>query len=56
DPFSGSGTTGIMARKANRNFIGIDISQDYNEIANQRMEIEVCTSSSSLGQVLNKTK
>jgi DNA modification methylase len=44
DPFSGSGTTGIMARKANRNFIGIDISQDYNEIANQRMEIEVLPS------------
>lgn len=29
DPFIGSGTTAIAAQKLNRNYIGIEISQDY---------------------------
>lgn len=41
DPFSGSGTTGIMAKKANRNFIGIDISEEYTQLAKLRYSIEV---------------
>jgi site-specific DNA-methyltransferase (adenine-specific) len=39
DPMCGSGTTLKMAKKLNRNYIGIDISQEYCEIANQRLEI-----------------
>lgn len=35
DPFSGSGTTCKMAKKNNRKFIGIDISEDYCELANK---------------------
>ena len=33
DPFSGSGTTCKMAKKNNRKFIGIDISEDYCKLA-----------------------
>ena len=38
DPFVGSGTTGKMAILANRNFIGIDISKEYCEMATKRIE------------------
>lgn len=38
DPFVGSGTTGKMALLNNRNFIGIDISQEYLNIAKERIE------------------
>ena len=33
DPFSGSGTTCKMAKKNNRNYIGIDISEEYCKLA-----------------------
>jgi site-specific DNA-methyltransferase (adenine-specific) len=34
----GSGTTLKMAKLNNRNFIGIEISQEYCDIANQRIK------------------
>tara|TARA_R110000751_G_C13666679_1_gene469807 strand:- start:77 stop:874 length:798 start_codon:yes stop_codon:yes gene_type:complete len=37
DPFVGSGTTCKMAKQLNRNYIGIDISQDYIDIAKERL-------------------
>ena len=37
DPMCGSGTTGKMALLNDRDFIGIDISPDYIEIARQRL-------------------
>lgn len=37
DPMCGSGTTCKMALKNNRNFIGIDISEEYIEIAKNRV-------------------
>lgn len=37
DPFAGSGTTLKMAKKNNRKYIGIEISQEYCEIINQRL-------------------
>ena len=37
DPMMGSGTTGKMAKQLNRNFIGIEISQEYLEIAKERI-------------------
>jgi len=37
DPMCGSGTTGKMALMNDREFIGIDISADYIEIARQRL-------------------
>lgn len=38
DPFMGSGTTAKMAILNSRNFIGFEISADYCEIANARIE------------------
>ena len=38
DPMCGSGTTCKMAKAAGRQFIGIDISPDYIEIAQKRLE------------------
>lgn len=37
DPFMGSGTTAIAAIKNNRNYIGIEISQEYCDLAEQRI-------------------
>lgn len=39
DPMCGSGTTGKMALLHGREFIGIDISREYIEIARQRLEM-----------------
>jgi DNA modification methylase len=37
DPMAGSGTTLKMAKKNNRNYIGIEISKEYIEIINKRL-------------------
>lgn len=37
DPFAGSGTTCVMSKKLNRNYIGIDLNQEYVDIANERL-------------------
>jgi DNA modification methylase len=39
DIFGGSGTTAKMAKLLNRNFIHIEISEEYNEIARQRLAL-----------------
>lgn len=38
DPFNGSGTTTAMAKKLDRRYIGIDISEEYCEMARRRLE------------------
>jgi len=38
DPMMGSGTTGKMAKILKRNFIGIEISKEYFDIATRRIE------------------
>jgi site-specific DNA-methyltransferase (adenine-specific) len=38
DPFMGSGTTAKMAKLNNRNYIGFEISQEYCDIAEKRLE------------------
>ncbi len=38
DPFMGSGTTGVVAKRLNRNFIGIEIDEKYYNIAKNRIE------------------
>jgi DNA modification methylase len=37
DPFSGSGTTSMVARKNGRNSIGIEINEEYCEISKKRL-------------------
>lgn len=39
DPFSGAGTTCKVAKELNRNYIGFDISKEYCDIANKRINI-----------------
>jgi site-specific DNA-methyltransferase (cytosine-N4-specific) len=33
DPFSGSGTTGLMAVRTGRRYIGIDVNRDYLKLS-----------------------
>ncbi len=37
DPFLGSGTVGVVAQNLNRQFIGIELSREYVEIAERRL-------------------
>jgi|TARA_B100001964_G_scaffold241837_1_gene315180 site-specific DNA-methyltransferase (adenine-specific) len=37
DPFMGSGTTGVVAKRYERNFIGIEINKRYFKIAKKRI-------------------
>lgn len=37
DPFLGSGTTAVAAKKLGRRFFGCDISQEYVDMANKRL-------------------
>ena len=37
DPFNGSGTTTLAAKCLGRKYIGIDVSEEYNDIALRRL-------------------
>jgi DNA modification methylase len=37
DPFMGSGTVAVVAKKLGRNFIGIELNPEYVKIANERL-------------------
>ena len=37
DPFMGSGTTGVVAKKLGRHYIGIEINYDSVKLANKRI-------------------
>lgn len=41
DPFMGSGTTGVVARKLDRNFIGVELNPKYIKIAEKRLYDEL---------------
>ena len=38
DPMMGSGTTGVAAIRSGRNFIGIEIDENYFRMAEQRIQ------------------
>jgi DNA modification methylase len=41
DPFMGAGTTAIVAQELGRNYIGIELNEEYIKIAEERLE-KVC--------------
>ncbi|KKN75909.1 hypothetical protein LCGC14_0376170 [marine sediment metagenome] len=54
DPFVGVGTTAMVAKQLKRNYIGIDISEEYCEIARMRIkavEIGVPVKEQKQGQI-----
>jgi DNA modification methylase len=38
DPFNGSGTTGVVAKRLGRKYIGIELNSDYIKMAEQRIK------------------
>ncbi len=46
DPFMGSGTTALAAKKLGRDFIGIEISPEYCQMAEERLRENIFTYSS----------
>jgi len=44
DPFSGTGTTAIAAKRLGRNYIGFDIDKNYVEISSKKLEMEISNS------------
>jgi DNA modification methylase len=41
DPFMGAGTTAVVSRKLNRNYIGFELNPEYIKIAEQRIKNEL---------------
>jgi site-specific DNA-methyltransferase (adenine-specific) len=41
DPFFGAGTTGLVARQLNRNFIGFELNPGYIKIAEERLRLAI---------------
>jgi DNA modification methylase len=37
DPFCGSGTTGVVACRHNRNFLGVELNPAYAQLAEKRI-------------------
>jgi len=48
DPFSGSGTTAVVARRLGRNYIGIDCNPEYCEMAEKRIGQQLTLTASYL--------
>lgn len=44
DPFMGSGTTGVVAKENNRNFIGVELNPAYAEMARKRIDNAISNS------------
>jgi site-specific DNA-methyltransferase (adenine-specific) len=48
DPFSGSGTTAVVARRLGRDYVGIDCVAEYCEMARQRLAAQLARPSGPL--------
>ena len=43
DPFLGSGTTAVMSKKLNRQYLGAELDKEYFKIANNRINnTQIC--------------
>lgn len=54
DPFMGFGTTGIVARKLGRDFIGIEINPKYIKMAKKRFSLDKKARTHRLGSLIKK--
>lgn len=43
DPFMGSGTTAVACKQTKRNFVGFELSKEYCDICNKRLQQEILT-------------
>ena len=55
DPFTGSGTTGIVACKYNRRFVGIELTDKYQKMAQSRID-EIAIQSNIFEMMNNENK
>ncbi len=54
DPFAGSGTTGVAALLEGRRFVGIELTEEYTQIARERLhaaELNMSLEAFRAGQV-----
>jgi len=49
DPFSGSGTTAVAAERLNREWIGIELNQEYIDMAEKRIDNECQNNQRKMG-------
>ena len=54
DPFFGTGTTGVVAKKLGRQFVGIEKELEYYKISKSRIENTISFDVDSLKNVVNK--
>lgn len=54
DPFFGTGTTGAVAKRLGRNWIGCEREDDYIEVANERIELALPLDESALTTMQSK--
>lgn len=47
DPFIGTGSTAVAAKKANRHYVGYEVSSEYVELAQNRLTIQPTSKNSS---------
>lgn len=53
DPFTGSGTTGAVAKRLGRDFIGCELNPQYAELAEQRISKSIAVTSRAIPPVLD---
>ena len=41
DPFTGSGTTGVVALKLGRKFVGVELTEKYRDMAQKRINANI---------------
>jgi DNA modification methylase len=50
DPFAGAGTVGVVCRKLRREFVGIELSEEYARLARGRLGEDTVAESKSADQ------